>query len=118
MSLWLIEMKISCLSPAIGAELQGVDLLKPVSQSNFLEIEKAFHEHLVLIFRDQILSPRQHVDFAAQFADLEPHPFVESINDHPEIIEIAKEASEYKNWGGPWHADLTFKVAPSIGAAL
>ena len=112
------NIKVTPLSPAIGAELHGIDLSKPFSDSIFDEIRQCLHEHLLIIFREQTLSPRKHRDFTARFFDLESHPFVESISGYPEIIAIVKEPNEHKNWGGPWHADVTFKEAPSIGAAL
>ena len=111
-------MKVSPLSPSIGAELHGVDLSKSLSESNFDEINRCLHEHLVIIFRDQMLSPRQQRDFAALFFDLESHPFIESVSGYPEIIAIGKDSIEYKNWGGPWHVDVTFTEASSIGAVL
>mgnify|MGYP000131701220 CR=1 FL=1 len=111
-------MKVSPLSPSIGAELHGVDLSKSLSESNFDEINRCLHEHLVIIFRDQVLSTRQQRYFAALFFDLESHPFIESVSGYPEIIATVKESNEYKNWGGPWHADVTFTEAPSIGAVL
>ena len=112
------NIKVTPLSPAIGAELHGIDLSKPFSDSIFDEIRQCLHEHLLIIFREQTLSPRKHRDFTARFFDLESHPLVESISGYPEIIAIVKESIEYKNWGGPWHVDVTFTEASSIGAVL
>jgi Taurine catabolism dioxygenase TauD, TfdA family len=42
-------------SGALGAELQGLDLAQP------LDVETAFNEHGVLFFRDQRLTPEQHI---------------------------------------------------------
>ena len=106
------------LAGALGAELFGVELSKPLSNAVFAEIYQAFLDHLVIFFRDQDLTPEQHRDFAARFFKLEEHPFVESLEGIPEIVEIVKEADEFKNWGGPWHADVTFKKRPSVGAVL
>lgn len=103
---------------AIGAEIHGVDLSSPMDGVIDDGIREAFHKHLVLIFRDQILSPVQHRDFAAGFFELEAHPFVQGLDGIPEIIAIVKEPDEGRNWGGPWHADVTFKAQPSIGAVL
>ena len=106
------------LSGALGAELFGAELSKPLSNEVFAEIYQALLDHLVIFFRDQDLTPEQHRDFAARFFKLEAHPFVQSLEGIPEIVEIVKEADEFKNWGGPWHADVTFKKQPSVGAVL
>ena len=49
------------LSGALGAEVSGVDLSKPVSGEIFAEILSAFHAHLVLFFRAQTLT-REHLE--------------------------------------------------------
>lgn len=102
----------------MGAEIVGVDLSKEISNQAFDAIHQAWLDYLLIYFRDQDLTPVQHRDFTARFFALESHPYVESIEGVPEIIAIVKEADEHKNWGGPWHADVTFKEKPSNGAAL
>ena len=87
------------LSGALGAELFGAELSKPLSNEVFAEIYQALLDHLVIFFRDQDLTPEQHQDFAARFFKLEAHPFVQSLEGIPEIVEIVKEADEFKNWG-------------------
>ncbi len=111
-------VSIEPLTGSIGAEITGIDLGKPIPDETFEKISHALLKHLVIIFRDQNISPNQHKDFASRFFRLEPHPFVESVNGVPEITEIVKEPWEVKNWGGDWHADVTFLPQPSTGAAL
>ena len=111
-------LEVAPLSGALGAELFGADLSKPLSNEVFDEVYQAFLDHLVIFFRGQDLTPQQHRDFAARFYKLEEHPFVQSLEGIPEIVEIVKEADEVANWGGPWHADMTFKPEPTVGAAL
>ena len=48
-------MKLRKLAPAIGAEVQGVDLARPMDDARWREIERAWHEHSVLLFRSQTL---------------------------------------------------------------
>ena len=48
-------MKITKLHPALGAEISGVDLSKPLDESTRATIAKAFDEHIVLVVRDQNL---------------------------------------------------------------
>jgi len=64
---------------AIGAEIHGVDLSEPAHEAVDDGVREAFHKHLVLVFRDQTLSPTQHRDFAMGFFELEAHPFVQGL---------------------------------------
>ena len=45
-----------CVSPiagALGAELSGVDLSRPIDNATFAEIRRAWNENLVIFFRGQ-----------------------------------------------------------------
>ncbi len=53
--------------PEFFAEISGVDLTRPVASDVFAEIEAAFHEHAVLLFRDQPVDDTQQVAFSAHF---------------------------------------------------
>lgn len=47
------------LSPHIGAEIRGVDLSKPLDAATRAEIYDLWLRHLVILFRDQELTPEQ-----------------------------------------------------------
>ena len=53
---------------ALGAEISGIDLSQPLGDSTFNEIHRAFTDHMVLMFRDQTLTPEQQLAFSARFA--------------------------------------------------
>jgi taurine dioxygenase len=59
------------LSPAIGAEVIGIDVANDVDDVVFEEILSAWHEHLVLLFRGQELSTEEQMVFARRFGELE-----------------------------------------------
>ena len=103
---------------AIGAEIHGVDLARPLDNRTWAAIHDAFHEHLVIFFRDQDITPEQHVAFSRHFGELEPYPFVNGIEGFPELIEIVKMPDEVRNFGYGWHADMSFREAPPLGAVL
>jgi len=46
-------------TPAIGAEVRGVDLREPLAPDTVRVLERALFDHHVLFFRDQALSPEQ-----------------------------------------------------------
>ena len=43
------------LSPALGAEIVGVDLRDPINDALKQRFLDAWHQHLVILLRDQIL---------------------------------------------------------------
>jgi taurine dioxygenase len=66
----VLEMQVTPLSPACGAEIRGVDLTKPLSRETVDAIKDAWGKHLVLVFRGQQLSQDDQLRFAAYFGDL------------------------------------------------
>ena len=48
------------LTPHIGAEIDGVDLSKDLSNEQFSEIYQAWLDWKVIVFRDQHISQDQH----------------------------------------------------------
>jgi len=66
----LLDVKVTKLSPALGAEISGVDLKQPLSKGVVTAIKHAWNEHLVLVFRDQDLSQDDQLRFASYFGEL------------------------------------------------
>ncbi len=112
------HIEVRPISGALGAEIGGVDLSQPVPDAVFAEIESAFHENLVIFFRDQRLSPEDHKRFAERFGPLSVHPYVTPLDGHPEIVPIIKEKEDKANFGGGWHSDVSFMEKPALGSLL
>jgi len=112
------RIDLSPLSPALGAEVRGVDLSRPVDDAVAAEIRTAFAEHLVLFFRDQALTPERQVTFARLFGPVGAYPFAEPIAEHPQVISIIKEPHQTTNFGGIWHTDTPYLERPSLGSVL
>jgi taurine dioxygenase len=68
----MTRVKVEKLAPALGADVSGVDLSRPVPAGAFDEIRGAWLEHLVLRFRGQKLSDPQLLAFSKQFGELDP----------------------------------------------
>jgi taurine dioxygenase len=105
-------------SPAIGAEILGVDLSRPLTPEETGEIREALNEHGVIFFRDQELTPEQHIAFAERFAPINVNRFFRSVPDHPQIAEVRKEPDQTANIGGGWHTDHRYDEAPALGSIL
>jgi taurine dioxygenase len=63
------SFKIERLTPAIGAEISGVDL-GHLTPGLVDEVRAALLEHKVVFFREQQITREQHIDFARQFGPL------------------------------------------------
>ena len=111
-------LSIRPYSSAIGAEVLGVDLARPLDEGTWTRIHEAFRQHLVLFFRNQDLSPEQHLAFSRHFGELEPYPYADGMNGYPELVEVVKLPDEVETFGGGWHVDMSFRETPPLGAAL
>jgi len=112
------SLTIRRVAGALGAELGGVDLSRPLADETIAGIRHALVEHQVVFFRDQGLTPAQQVAFGARFGPLNIHPYVAGMADHPEVMEIIKEPSDKTNFGGGWHSDMSFLETPAVGSIL
>jgi alpha-ketoglutarate-dependent taurine dioxygenase len=112
------SIEVKPLTPAMGAQVLGVDLGKPLDERQWKDVHQAFLDHLVLVFADQHLSPEQQIAFGRRFGTLNVHPYVKALEGYPEILDVRKEPRDETNFGGAWHADLTFLEQPPLGSVL
>lgn len=114
----MADLLVEPVAGALGAEVAGVDLSRPVPDAVAAAMRTAWLEHLVLFFRDQPLSVDAFFDFAGLFGKPVEYPFVPGLPGHPEIIEIAKLPDETVNFGGIWHSDTTYLDEPPMATTL
>ena len=113
------QIDIRPVSRALGAEILGIDLSKPIDEGEFALVQQAFLEHQVLFFREQSISPEQHLALGRRFGALDIHPYAVGLPDHPEVLPVIKEAEDRGgNFGGTWHSDVTFYECPALGSIL
>jgi len=106
------------ISGALGAEIRGVDLARPLDEKSLAEIRRAFLDNLVIFFRGQDLTPRQFMDFAAQMGEPVEYPLVRGIAGFPKIIEVKKLEHERVPFGGIWHTDTAYLERPPKASML
>jgi taurine dioxygenase len=115
-------IKITPSGAALGACITGVDLSKPVDAETFKVIEDALHEHEVVVFPAQKLTPEQHVSFSRQFGELEHHLRQDRCRPgHPELFIVSNIIENGKPIGSTdagffWHSDLCYAAEPSRGS--
>jgi taurine dioxygenase len=110
-------IKVEKLTPIIGAEIGGVDLGNP-SNRQMDEIHRALAENLVIFFRDQHLTPEQHLAFGRQFGELHIHPAAPHEPGHPELMIIRTERNSSRANGEGWHSDVSCDPEPPMGSIL
>ncbi|WP_406072016.1 TauD/TfdA family dioxygenase [Streptomyces sp. NBC_01020] len=103
-------------SPAIGAEISGVDLARPLTHELHQELHRALLEWKVLFFRDQRLTPIQHRDLARWWGTPEVHPFLPKA-DLPEVVRLSRGADS-PAVENVWHSDASFETTPPMGSIL
>ncbi|BEP66445.1 MULTISPECIES: TauD/TfdA dioxygenase family protein [unclassified Variovorax] len=108
----------------VGAEIVGLDIAEPINAADFQRIHRAHLDHHVLVFRDQRITPAQHIDFSRRFGPLEIHVLHQfQLKNHPEILIVSniKENGEPIGLGDAgvyWHSDISYKPNPSLGSLL
>ena len=104
---------------ACGAEIV-FDLADGLDDAAFREIEDAFHDNIVVVFRDQLLSNERHIEFSRRFGELEIHIVKKYLlPGYPEILLISNvrdaqgEHIGLADAGFTWHTDTSYRRRPS-----
>jgi taurine dioxygenase len=104
---------------ALGAEI-GFDLSGPIDDATFGELERIFHDNIVVFFRGQNLTNERHIDFSRRFGELEVHIVKKYLlPGHPEILLVsnvknaAGELIGLADAGFTWHSDVSYRRTPS-----
>ena len=114
----MTTVEIDRFGAAVGAEIHGVELSKPLDEATFASIHEAFLEHHVVVFREQSLSHADQLAFARRFGQLDVHPIVTPTHEHPELVRVFKPAGESASFGTGWHSDNSFFECPSMASIL
>ena len=112
------RIAVSPIAGALGAEIGGVDISKPIDDATFAEIRRAWNENLVIFFRGQTLDDDALVAFGRRFAPLFRHPNLLTEGPYPDIVRIRRMPGDKHIVGEDWHADTTCMDAPPSGAVL
>ncbi|MDH3220275.1 MAG: TauD/TfdA family dioxygenase [Gammaproteobacteria bacterium] len=106
------------LSPALGAEIDGVDIAAGIDDEQFTELRQAFVDYSVIFLRDQDLTPDQHIAFAERWGPINVNRFFRAVATHPRIAEVRKEPHQKANIGSSWHTDHSYDELPALGSIL
>jgi taurine dioxygenase len=112
---------------ALGAEVVTGDL-RALDNGGFTRIVQAWHDHAVVLFRDQALTDRDLIAFSRRFGDLDIAPVQENgrrfVDGMPEIyivsnVKVNGEAIGSLGDGeAVWHTDMSYVPTPPKASML
>src|SRR5262245_1129244 len=112
------------LSLALGAEIVGVDLSERFDDATGQRVLDAWHEHLVLLFRDQRLSEEDEVRFAETFGEPAKIHTKQFVRNHPAVMLISNIRQDGKPIGAlpdgemHFHSDQCHQEQPAKASML
>ena len=112
------------LSPAIGAEILGVDLRDAIDDDLAAKMLDAWHAHLVILLRDQTLSEEDQVRFAERFGPPAKIHTPQFQRQHPAVMLISNIREDGKPIGAlpdgemQFHTDQCHQERPAKASML
>ena len=120
-------ISVSPSGKALGAEIRGVDL-RSITDADFQAIQRAWLDHLALLFRGQNLSDADLIAFSERFGALDWAPVQESgrrfVEGHPEIYVVSNVMEKGEPIGSlgageaTWHTDMSYLEDPPKASLL
>jgi taurine dioxygenase len=124
-------MQVKRLGQYVGAEIEGVDLRRRFDDDTLRRLVDAWHEHLVLLFRNQQINEAEQIAFAQQFGPIALRARAKELradagkNEFPDITMLVTNIRENGKLIGSlpdgevqFHTDQCFEKAPPAGTAL
>lgn len=114
-----IDIEVTPLASACGAEIKGIDLTKPLRTAEVQAVRDAWNKHLVLVFRGQQLSQDDQLRFASYFGELgsrkkAPEPLrarAEGVEqDHEKVLLVTNIKVEGKAIGAFGDGEFWFHI--------
>ena len=118
------DLRVKPLSACIGAEIEGLDLRRPLSSEQQRALAEMRLRYKVVFFRNQPLTSEQFIAFAGQFGQLERYPPTSPTRPgmqlhpaYPELLSLnyGPDIPARENF---WHYDITPRCTPSVGSLL
>lgn len=112
------EYNLEQITPTIGAEISNIDLSQDLGEEKLDQIYQDLIDYKVIFFRNQEISPKNHIALAKSFGEIEPpHPVYPHVKDFPEIVLLENDANNPPDTD-EWHTDVTFKSDPAFASIL
>lgn len=132
------NLKILPTGKGVGAEIRGIDLSQPLSEELRDTLQRAWSEHLVLLFRDQELTSEQYLQAARIFGEPQvgaarayyektgtksvrnslPQPELSILSNLDKNGKPVKENDGLGSLEVVWHTDNSYIERPPAGSTL
>ena len=115
-----VTFRLTPSGTALGAEVHGLDLARPVTKEDAAALHHALLENLLLVFPGQHLTAGQLADFCRLFGPITRH--ILDQYHHPEepdlcvisnVVESGKGRTTARAAGSYWHTDLSYLADPA-----
>jgi taurine dioxygenase len=113
-------LTITPLTGALGAEIDGVDLRRPLEEATKQALRRALRDHLVIYLPHQDITREQHLAFAATFGPIMRIRHILSVDGYDDVQIVRRDATDRDTYvtGGNWHTDSTYLECPPAAVAM
>lgn len=123
-----MAVEFSPITPALGAQIRGVDLAR-IDAAQFEELYAIWRKHHVVMLRDQVLTNEQFERFSAMLGELDPPPNQgagrKSVPGHPNLYVVSNRKNDAGEPLGAlgdgeaqWHTDMSYLERPPFASML
>ena len=119
-----MSVEIISLSDAIGAEITGVDLTRPMDDPVLKTVTSAWLAYKIILFRGQNLEPEDQTRFAKRFGDIQPiRSATHILGDDQQFMHVANQEVDGKPGILPegemqFHNDQSYYERPAKATIL
>ena len=114
-----MKIKVPNNPAQLGVEISDLNLSEEFSDDQIAEIRKSWTDYGVAIFPDQKLTHENFEKFSLLFGNFGDDPYLKSLDDRPNIVEVKRAANEKAPpFGGSWHSDWSFQKTPPSATLL
>ena len=125
-----MNVKMRQIGPCFAAEVDGIDMKKPLSPDEVTAIHEGMNEYAVLVFHDQYIDDEQQLAFTLSLGELEapsraslreaddyrlPTTFndVSNLDKNNQVFARDDRRRLFAIGNRLWHSDSSFKVVPA-----
>ena len=106
-------------SAQLGVEINELNLSETFSTEEIKKIRQVWLDYGVAVFPNQKLSHEQFEKFSLLFGNFGDDPYLKSLDERPNIVEVKRSAKEKAPpFGGSWHSDWSFQKNPPSATLL
>ena len=113
------RFEVTPVGATLGGLVSGVDLREVLDDETFAELDRAWREYKVLLFREQHLTARQHAELLSRWGTLTDDQLTPTPDKNPLdcLVEFTRDGTTPGLENG-WHVDGTFRLQPTSGTML